>query len=200
MHDVIKDISDFIFLSDPPAPSDVIFIAGGSYPELPEHAARLWREGFAPLAVPTGRYSVKRGSFAGVRTKAALYNGNYRTECEFMTEVLIRNGVPASAILPEDRSEYTQQNAFFSRALTDGAGLRIETAIIVCKGFHARRCCTYWQLAYPDTRFLVCPVCPDGVTKENWFLSEKGVDRVLGELARCGNQMTADVKRSLRLL
>ncbi len=196
-HDYLTDISEFIFLSDQPEHADIIFIPGGSYPELPEHAARLYKEGFAPLILPTGKYSVKRGSFYGVRSKADVYNGDYRTECAFITDVLLKNGVAADAILREDRSEYTQQNAFFSREVTDGLGLRIEKAIIVCRSFHARRCYTYWQLAFPDTAFYICPVNTNGITKENWFQTENGVDRVLGELARCGNQMTADIKRSL---
>ena len=44
-HDFIKDVTDFIFLSDAPEQADVIFIPGGSYPALPEYAARLWRGG-----------------------------------------------------------------------------------------------------------------------------------------------------------
>ena len=196
-HDFIKDISEFIFVSDPPENADIIFIPGGSYPELPEHAARLWREGFAPLVLPTGKYSVKHGRFYGVQTKTDLYRGAYRTEFGFMRDVLLKNGVPDSAILREDRAEYTQQNAVFSRAVTDAAGLAVHRAIIVCKAFHARRCLIYWQLAYPDTAFRVCPVSPDGVTRENWFRTEKGLDRVLGELARCGDQAAADIKSAL---
>ena len=196
-HDFLNDISDFIFISDPPENADIIFIPGGSYPELPEYAAGLYKEGYAPLVLPSGRYSVKHGVFLGSRSNAELYPGPYHTEFQFMEDVLIKNGVPSDAILKEDRSQYTQQNAFFSRAVTDRNGLTIKKAIIVCKAFHARRCLTYWQIAYPETDFCVCPVSPDGITKENWFKTEKGVDRVLGELARCGNQMTEDIKRSL---
>ena len=196
-HDLLNDISDFIFISDPPENADIIFIPGGSYPELPEYAARLYKEGYAPLVLPSGRYSVKHGVFLGSRSNAELYPGPYHTEFQFMEDVLIKNGVPSDAILKEDRSQYTQQNAFFSRAVTDRNGLTIKKAIIVCKAFHARRCLTYWQIAYPETDFCVCPVSPDGITKENWFKTEKGVDRVLGELTRCGNQMTEDIKRSL---
>ena len=196
-HDLLNDISDFIFISDPPENADIIFIPGGSYPELPEYAARLYKEGYAPLVLPSGRFSVKYGAFLGSRTKKELYGDPYQTEFEFMKDVLIKNGVPSGAILKEDQSQYTQQNAFFSRAVTEQAGLTIKKAIIVCKAFHARRCLTYWQLAYPETSFCICSVSPDGITKENWFKTEKGVDRVLGELARCGNQMTEDIKRSL---
>ena len=198
--DVIKDITDFIFVADAPERADIIFIPGGSYPELPEHAARLWREDFAPLVLPTGKYSIKRGRFRGVRTKAEIYDGDYLTECEFMTDVLQKNGVPAAAILREDRSEYTRQNAFFAREVTDAAGLRIDRAIIVCQGFHARRCLLYWQTAYPETAFFVCPVDPSGITGENWFRTERGVDRVMGELARCGSQLTDDLKSGLLFL
>ena len=200
MHNVIKDITDFIFVADAPERADIIFIPGGSYPELPEHAARLWREGFAPLVLPTGKYSIKRGRFRGVRTKAEIYDGDYLTECAFMTDVLQKNGVPAAAILREDRSEYTRQNAFFARQITDAAGLRVDRAIIVCQGFHARRCLLYWQLAYPETAFSVCPVDPSGITGENWFRTERGVDRVMGELARCGSQLTDDLKSGLLFL
>ena len=35
-HVFLNDISDFIFISDPPENADIIFIPGGSYPELPE--------------------------------------------------------------------------------------------------------------------------------------------------------------------
>ena len=184
-HDFIKDVTDFIFLSDAPERADIIFIPGGSYPELPEYAAKLWREGFAPLVLPTGKYSIKRGRFYGVRAKADVYDGDYLTECAFMTDVLQKNGVPAAAILQEDRSEYTRQNAFFAREVTDAAGLRVRRAVIVCKGYHARRCLTYWRMAYPETAFFVCPVDPSGITKENWFRTKEGLRRVLGELARC---------------
>lgn len=196
-HDYIKDVSDFIFLSDAPEQADIIFIPGGSYPELSERAAQLYLQGFAPLILPSGRYSVKHGTFLGSRTKPELYPGPYENEFKFMKDVLIKNGVPENVILKEDRSQYTQQNAFFSRAVTDAQGISVKKAIIVCKAFHARRCLTYWQLAYPDTRFFMVPVSPDGITKENWFKTEKGVDRVLGELARCGEQMRGDIKAAL---
>ena len=196
-HYFLADVSDFIFVSDPPEEGDIIFIPGGSYPELPEYAARLYKEGYAPLILPSGRYSVKHGAFCGSRTKKNLYAGPYQTEFEFMKDVLEKCGVPGKAILKEDRSQYTQQNAFFSRVVTDELNLTVKKAIIVCKAFHTRRCLSYWQLAYPGTEFCICPVSPDGITKENWFKTEKGVDCVLGELARCGNQMTEDIKRSL---
>lgn len=36
------------------------------------------------------------------------------------------------------------------------------------------------------------------VTKDNWYTTEEGIDRVLGELTRCGNQFVTDVKNYLK--
>ena len=60
-----------------PAKADVIFIPGGSYPELPERAAQLWKAGYAPYIVPSGRYSVTVGKFSGVKSKAEAYRKDY---------------------------------------------------------------------------------------------------------------------------
>ncbi len=41
----IDDITKFIFISDEPIKADIIFIPGGSYPEIAETAAKLWNIG-----------------------------------------------------------------------------------------------------------------------------------------------------------
>ena len=81
----------------------------------------------------------------------------------------------------------------------DEKGVEIKTGIIVCKAFHARRCLMLYQMAFPDTTFFVCPVVCMGITKDNWYKSEQGINRVLGELARCGNQFVGDIKEYLLL-
>ena len=39
MHDILKDIGDFIFVEDAPEQADAIMVVGGSYPEAAEMAA-----------------------------------------------------------------------------------------------------------------------------------------------------------------
>ena len=195
---IIKDISDFIFVSDEPEKCDAIFLPGGSHPAQPEYAAELYRNGYAKYLIPSGGVSVKRDKWPGVRAKQDIYNGNYQTDCEFFTDVLIKCGVPSSAIIGEDKSGHTRDNAFMSRKVVDRCGVEIRTALIVCKTFHARRCLMLYQLAFPDVKFCVCPVVCYGITKENWFKTDQGIDRVLGELARCGNQFSDDIKKYLK--
>ncbi len=194
---IIADISNFIFVSDDPEPADAIFLPGGSHPAQPEYAAELYLKGYAKWLVPSGGVSVKRDKWPGVRAKADIYNGDYQSDCAFFTDVLVKNGVPVSAIVGEDQSGHTHDNAFFSRKTTDEKGLDIKTGLIVCKAFHARRCLMLYQLAFPDASFKVCPVHCYNITKENWYQSTEGIDRVFGELARCGNQFVEDIRQYL---
>ncbi len=191
---IITDISNYIFISDTPAVADVIFLPGGMHPQQPEYAARLYLEGYAKWIIPSGAMGVKWDVWPGVADKADIYTGNYRSECEFFIDVLTKNGVPKDAIIPEDKARHTRDNAFLSKEAIDKRGIQIKTALIVCKEFHARRCLMLYQMAFPNVKFKVCPVNCSNITKENWFRSERGINRVMGELERCGNQFVGDVK------
>lgn len=194
---IIKDITNFIFVEDEPQKADAIFLPGGSHPEQPEYAVELYHKGYAKWLVPSGGISVKRDKWPGVRSKSDIYNGDYQSDCDFFTDVFIKNGVPSDVIVGEDKSGHTHDNAFLSRKVIDENELEIKTAIIVCKAFHARRCLMLYQMAFPDTMFYVCPVVCMGITKDNWYKTEQGIDRVLSELARCGNQFVGDIKEYL---
>lgn len=197
MNKIISDISDYIFVANEPEKVDAIFLPGGSHPEQPEYAAELYHQGYAKWLIPSGGVSVKRDKWPGVRSKAEIYDGDYQSDCEFFTDVFVKNGVPTEAIIGEDKSGHTRDNAFLSRKVVDESGIEIKTALIVCKAFHARRCLTLYQMAFPDVEIKVCPVHCFNITKDNWHTTEQGIDRVLGELARCGNQFVDDVKSYL---
>jgi uncharacterized SAM-binding protein YcdF (DUF218 family) len=194
---IFEDITRFIFLKDKPQKADIIFIPGGSYAEIAEEAAKLWNEGYSGIILPSGKYSVKRGYFPGPLSKADKYDGNYNTEWEFLRDVLIQNGVSEEAILREDKAEYTYVNAILSKEITDKLGLNIKKAIICCKSFHARRCLMYYQLVYPKTEFIICPSDVQGINRDNWFESEVGIERVMGELMRCGGQFKDILKSGI---
>ena len=191
---IINDISNYIFVRDLPEAADVIFLPGGRHPQQPEYAAELWSRGYAKWIIPSGAMGVKWDVWPGVADKADIYTGNYRSECEFFIDVLTKNGVSRDAIIPEDKARHTRDNAFLSKEAIDKRGIQIKTALIVCKEFHARRCLMLYQMAFPEVTFKVCPINCSGITKENWYKSERGINRVMGELARCGNQFVDDVK------
>ena len=100
----------------------------------------------------------------------------------------MKNGVPEEAILREDQATFTYENAIYSRQVTDRAGIQVNKAILCCKTYHARRSLMYYQILYPEAKILVCPACPDGITRENWRETEVGLEAVTGEIDRIVKQ------------
>lgn len=175
----IKDITDFIFVEHKPAKADIIFVPGGNQGDIARRAAKLYQEGYAPLILPSGRFSkpVGRCTIPG-----------YETEWDFLRDILLSQGVPASAILEERQATYTYENAIYSRKVTDGLGLTIKKAILCPQACHARRALLYYEILYPDTEFIICPTVTRDISRDNWFLEDEKIDVVLGELERCGSQ------------
>ncbi len=209
---MIKAISDFIFmddieLSDADALlennrdkiSDIIFVPGDSHPHSSERAATLWKAGLAPTILISGNYGLKNGAFVGIQAKADVYNGDYKSEVELMTDVLVKNGVSPEAVLTETNARHTKENALFSKNVCDKNGIFPKKAIICCKSFHARRCFMSYALAFPDTKFFVSSVNVYDITKENWFTFEYGIHRVMGEVKRCGEYYETEIAEKYAL-
>lgn len=175
----IQDITEFIFVEQKPEKADIIFIPGGNQGAIAVRAAQLYREGYAPLVLPSGRFSKPVGycSIPG-----------YETEWEFLRDILVKEGVPPECILEERQASFTYENAIYSRRVTDARGLTIRRAILCPQACHARRALLYYEILYPDTEFYVCPAVTRGISRDNWFLEDEKIDTVLGELERCGSQ------------
>lgn len=193
----LDQITEFVFAEHKLERADIIFIPGSGHPQLAEEAARLYHQGWASWILPSGRYSITTGKFSGVLDKQECYQGSYETEWDFLSQVLQEKGVPGTAILKEDRATYTYENAIYSRQVTDGMGLKIKKAILCSKPYHARRCLLYYQLLYPDTRFMVYPIKDSKIQRDNWFLTEEGTRLVFGELERMGTQFH-EIMREMR--
>lgn len=199
MNNILRDIGEFIFVENIPEKADGIMVVGGSHPELGEKAAELWKNGYAPYVFVGGGVSIKLGVFPGPRSKADVYNKSYKTECDFFTDVLLINGVPQSAILGENRSSFTRENALFAKQVAEENHIYLKKVLLICKAFHARRSLMFYQAAFPGVEFLLIPISGYNISKDNWFLTEYGVKRVLGELKRCGDQFTfEDINNYIR--
>lgn len=183
----LSQFTEFIFIENKMETSDIIFIPGNTFPQMSEESAHLWKDGLAPLILPSGYHALLEENFQGIKDCTDKYPGSFSSEWEFMKHVLILNGVPENVILREDTASFTYENAIRSREITDRLGLCIQKAIICCKAYHARRCLLYYQLLYPETEFLVHPV-DTGINKDNWHQTDQGIDMILGEIERCGGQ------------
>ncbi|MEG2813108.1 MAG: YdcF family protein [Oscillospiraceae bacterium] len=189
-NDFIKAISDFIFINDTPTTVDAIFIPGCEYPQGGELAAELYKKSLAKIIIPSGKYAISQPSFNSVKAKQDLYNKKYLTEAEFLTDVMIKNGVLESAIFQEPNAQNTYENSLFTKKIVTQNNLNINSAIICCKPQHARRCFMYYQLAFPKTKLLVCCYTASGLTVNNWYKNDVYIQYVLGEVRRIGEQFS----------
>ncbi|HDR6248204.1 TPA: YdcF family protein [Bacillus cereus] len=165
-------ITDFIFVETKIAPADVILVPGANHPQLMEKAASLYHQGLAPYILPSG------GAKPHIET----------TEWDFLRNLGILNGVPEEAILKEDKAQHTLENARFSLEVLQKTGINPKKVIMVCKAGHSRRALLSYQAKFPkETEFFVSPVIDRyGITKENWFLSEVGISRIMSEVEKIG--------------
>lgn len=186
----LRDITEFIFLEDLPEKADLIIVPGNTWPQPARRAAALYHEGMAPYIVVSGRYSKGQQTFAGAACEGDRYKGAYMTEADFLTDVLIREGVPETAVLQERKAEFTLENARYIRKLLEEKKMTVKKALICCQAFHARRCRMYFEYVFQDTdvEFLMCPAVTQGISRCSWMESQKGLDTVLDELRRCGEQ------------
>lgn len=176
----VDEYTNFIFLEDKPEPADIIFIPGSDEGALALRAAALWKKGYAPVLLPSGKYGKLAGKF--------LKDPSFETEWEYLCHILKNEGVPQEVIWKEDKATFTYENALRSREVTDKAGLSVKKAILCCQAYHARRAKLYYQVCFPEAEILVCPVVTKDVSRDNWFLSEKGIRMVLTEVEHCGTQ------------
>src|SRR5690606_38650889 len=85
------------------------------------YAARLWQDGVAPVIVVSG-------GVVGIQGPAGV------SEAVMMADLLGVLGVPDDAILLEEESHNTYENALNTRALLDAEG--IDHVLLVTSAFH----------------------------------------------------------------
>lgn len=178
---LIKEITDFIFVNDKPVKADAIFVVGGSLSQAAETAAQLYKQGYSDKLFIGGRYSIKKGCFPV---------SEFETEYDFYKDILLKNGVCEGDIYGENKSQYTKQNAEFAKAVADKSNLAVKSALIICKAFHARRCLLLYQMYFPDVKFSVITFDGFEISRDNWYKTDYGVSRVLGEIERIGRQVS----------
>lgn len=104
-------------------PADVIIVLGGGTEgteRRAEHGAALYRAGYAPVVLCSG--GVDRQDIS---------------EAQRCARTLVQHGVPGSAVVLEERSLSTEENAIETRAIMQAAGWR--TAVLVSDSYHLWR-------------------------------------------------------------
>ena len=123
----------FLCVDSGPATADVIIVlGGGGTHERPFRAAELFDEQAAPRILATG---------AG--------------DDVINAHIMMRDGVPASAIQLEGKSKTTRENAEFSIKLLRAEN--VHSAIIVTTWYHSRRALKTFEHYGPGIKFYSRP-------------------------------------------
>ncbi|MCX7745753.1 MAG: YdcF family protein [Clostridia bacterium] len=173
-------ISSFIFVETPLEKADVLLIPGSYERGLMEKAAELYHNGLAPLILPSGAH-----------TNASME----LSECEFLRQIGLSLGVPDQAILQENQARNTFENAIFSLQVLEKKQSDIKKAIIVCKGYHSRRALMTFQTEFQSNiKFMAAPIIDEsGITKNNWYLNDAGIQTVMGEVIKIGSYFGEEI-------
>jgi uncharacterized SAM-binding protein YcdF (DUF218 family) len=175
-------ISDFIFIETNICYSDIILIPGSDCMELAERAAKLYTLGMAPVILISG------GSNPLLPDHAS--------ESEFLKNAAVSKGVNPNVIILEDRARNTFENAVFSWRLIEQNLLKPKRCIIICKAYHSRRALLTYRARFPeDMEFLISTVEDSKkINRQNWFLSDNGIETVMGEVVKIGRYFREEIK------
>jgi len=137
---------DYMRLVHPPRRADAILVLGSFDPMAAVHAATLWKQGLAPAIVMSGGIAHRGG---------LLDTGWDRPEARVFADKAMAEGVPAAAILIEDKAQNTGDNFTMGRAVAERAGLEIERLLVVAKPYMTRRGFATGRRVWPQVELVM---------------------------------------------
>jgi hypothetical protein len=143
--ELLAPLWSYLAVAEAPSPGDVVFAFGCGNLCVPQRAANLQLDGWAPRVLVSGGSGRRAGELFG-RSEAAVFARHLRWL-----------GVPEAAIVSEDRAANTGENVTLGMRALDRAGVRVERALLVAKPFGMRRCAATFRLRYPRVRTVCCP-------------------------------------------
>ena len=153
--------------------ADCILVLGSHDTRVAERGAELFLEGWAPLLIFSGGLGRLTD---GVWTE---------TEAEKFSAIAIDKGVPAQAILIENRSTNTGENIVFTQALLKEKNLIPESFIVVQKPYMERRSFATFRKHWPDKKlFVTSPQIPFEQYPTKDIPLERVINIMVGDLQR----------------
>ncbi|MAF24835.1 hypothetical protein CL634_04585 [bacterium] len=170
----IAQITSEVFVMPNPHPADIIFVFGSSGGDW-QLVADLYAAELANLIVvtgKTGRHFSKTG----------------QPLAHMIREKLILKGVPAEAMLVQDKSTNTLEDVKFSKQILDDLGLHPRAILFVSKSHHSGRAERTLKKYFPQAEIFSATynTSYEGikVARHTWSRHEISRQRVYGEWLR----------------
>lgn len=177
MHEMktIEAITQFIFCADEPSKVDCALVLGSPSISNIEPAVDLYHAGLTSRILISGH-----GPDDSSPAEWCLYR-----------DWALAQGVADRDLLIEPHARNTRENFMFSERIIaqELSWERMESLAICCKPIHARRAFMTARMFFPKriTLLILPPSNPRDIQACNWWLTERGRDRVMGEIGRIGD-------------
>lgn len=144
----------------------IITVSGGDTAARTTHAVTLYKNGWAPLMIFSGAAQDKSGPSNALA----------------MRQIALAAGVPSEAIIIEEESENTEQNATNSRTII--ADRELKRVILVTSGYHQRRASLeFGRQLGPEVTIQNSPTS-DKDWNWYWWLTPRGWWLAIGEFVK----------------
>ena len=134
----------------------IIAVSGGDTAARTQTAINLYQNGWAPKLIFSGAAADTSGP----------------SNAEVMRRQAIDQGVPESAVLIEETSQNTKENAIETKGIIQDKHLK--SAIVVTSGYHMKRTILEFQSQAAEVEFRAYPTSGDSAWGVWWWLSPWG--------------------------
>lgn len=160
---LLRSAADLWIVSDPIDPADAAAVLGGGVEDRPFAAAKYYKEGLVKKILVSKTYEGPAEKLGAVVPEAVASR-----------EILLKLGVPASAIETFGPSRNTHQEALALRAWAEETGA--HSLIVPTEIFSARR--VRWTLHHVlghDIITRVPALVPPGYNRADWWQHDRGI-------------------------
>jgi len=150
----------FLITADKPRKADAIIVIGGDHkPERVQRAVDLYQQGLAPIVIISAGTQVIEGK-------------EHVPEAEVMRRQAMALGLPEMALLVENRSQSTFQNAYYVEGLCRERNIR--SVLLVTSAYQSRRAAMIFREVFGATISVhIQPTYPNPLILGRWFMPDQ---------------------------
>ena len=165
---ILEKAGRYLYYKDEIKPADVIVVLAGEETERVEYGVKLFKEGWARK----DRIILAGGPLVWKYTWASL-----------MKEHAKYLGVPKKAILLEDKSRNTEEDARFTKEILNKYGYK--SCILVTSPYHSRRATKIFRKIMGDKIIVIsAPAEKSWFSFDEWWKRRRDRARVLDEYSK----------------
>lgn len=180
---ILEKAGGYLYYKDELKPADAIVILAGEETERVEYGAKLFKEGWArkDKVIMAGGPLVWKYSWASLMQEHAVYLG-----------------IPKNAILLEDKSRTTEEDARFTKEIMNRHGYK--SCILVTSPYHSRRAFRiFTKIMGAEIKIISAPSEKNWFKFDEWWKRKRDRARVLDEYSKFIWLLIFDIKDDLKV-